>query len=214
MIVRFNLLLAIGSIFICSSALAQQDDLRKEVKPAMPTSPQDVVCGPRCVEFLLKTLRPETSASLVDIVSQVQPDFERGSSLGVIKRYLEAQGLYTLALQPARGSALVLPHLALVHIRPSDSTLGHFVVLLPNSDSNKAIVWSGQAGRLSLPMWELGQMIDGGMLLVGTSPFQNIPDFTKTTDYMIQNVAIGSIGVILLAILLLLRRVSKKVPGT
>ena len=148
--------------------------------------------------------------NLVDIVSEIQPDFDKGSSLASIKNYLEANGLFTLAVKPAAGSALVSPYLALVHLRPTRSTIGHYVVLLTDSDSNTAIVWSGQLGRLSIPMWQFDEMIDGGLLLVSSNPITEFPSFSKTTDLYVLMFAITTISTSLIVIVALVVRLARR----
>jgi ABC-type bacteriocin/lantibiotic exporter with double-glycine peptidase domain len=154
--------------------------------------PGDVVCGPRCLRFILQAVRSEASApDLVSIVARVQPDLDEGASLSLLKKYLDDQGLFTLAFKPEPNTAIVSPFPALVHLRGNQDDLGHYVVLLPNSDRSNATVWSGLAGPVRLPTWWLAERIDAGAVLVAPRPIEANLAFPATTDFSRRQVGWG-----------------------
>ncbi len=147
----------------------------------------DIVCGPRSLQYILSTLKPSAAPDLLEIVTRVQPEFEKGSSLPRLKDYLEDQGLFTAAIKPASNSTIVWPHPVLLHLRGENDNLGHYVVLLPTSDRSIATMWSGLAGITRMPTWRLSERIDGGALLVSPQPIKEATFFFPlNTDALIR----------------------------
>ncbi len=164
-------------------------------KPAGPARrPSDIVCGPRCLEYIAKSFRPGFSMGLSEIVAQVQPEFEKGASLAHLDRFLNQQGLHTLAIKPAAGTAICWPYPVLLHLSAEDDDLGHYVVLLPGSDRATATVWSGLAGVIKVPTWRLSERIGGGALLISPKPIPPTdPAFPATLDSRVRRVGWATI---------------------
>lgn len=104
----------------------------------------DVVCGPRCVQYVLQHYGIESD--LIDLVKETQSDFEAGASLAVLDDALRRRGVFTAALKLSPNALLQWPHPVLVHLSPETGEIGHFVVWLPTQDGSQSQVWNGLSG--------------------------------------------------------------------
>jgi hypothetical protein len=133
----------------------------------------DAVCGPRCVQFLLKWYQDE-KADLVDLVREIQwPDLESGCTLDAIDRALRKRGIHTFAMRIQPEARLQWPHPAVVHLKSQKAAdtpprVGHYVVWLPGSSRVKASVWQGLSGVKTYRNRLLEERRSGAVLL--TSP--------------------------------------------
>jgi len=134
------------------------------------SSQGDVVCGPRCVEYLLQCYRKATPG-LIDLVRETQwPDFEAGASLKSLEGALRKRGVFTQAMKVGPEARLCWPYPVLLHLNGDDAFDGHFVVWLPSSTAARDEVWSGLIGvRKSSPAW-LAQRRSGAILLTSPVP--------------------------------------------
>lgn len=112
-----------------------------------PRSRGDVVCGPRCVQYVLQHYGIESD--LIDLVKETQSDFEAGASLAALDDALRRRGVFTAALKLSPNAALQWPHPVLMHLSPETGEMGHFVVWLPTPDGSKSQVWNGLSGTQS-----------------------------------------------------------------
>jgi ABC-type bacteriocin/lantibiotic exporter with double-glycine peptidase domain len=135
----------------------------------------DIVCGPRCVQFLLRHYEAPDE-ELIELAREVQwPDFEGGASLEALARCLEARGIHTFAMRIDPGSRLSWPHPVLVHLSGEGEPLGHYVVWLPSSSNADTHVWSGLTGTRTGPWGRLAAGMSGAVLLTAPAPIDR-PD--------------------------------------
>ncbi len=107
--------------------------------------PTDMVCGPRCVQFILEHYG--IKEDLIDLVKEIQwPDFEAGASLGAIEAALRKRGIYTCALRMDPKDRLAWSAPVVLHLK-GQTAIGHFMVWWP--DAAQAFGWEELAGELS-----------------------------------------------------------------
>lgn len=171
----------------------------------------DVYCGPRCVQYVLDYYGKH--CDLVDLVDEIQqPNWWDGSRLRDIDRALRRRGLFTAPLIIDPSTEICWDRLAVVHVKPTDSEVGHFVVQL-QSDSLDRLqadgsipVWSGLHGVIQRPPRTFRRSRSGAVLLVAAHPFNPASAVAKNWAIAIEPV-LGSLGLcIVLAAVLLLRR--------
>lgn len=131
-----------------------------------PRSRGDVVCGPRCVQYVLQHYGIESD--LIDLVKETQSDFEAGASLAALDDALRRRGVFTATLKLSPNAVLQWPHPVLMHLTPETEGIGHFVVWLPTSDRTQVQVWTGLAGIQTGSESRLAAKRSGVVLL--TSP--------------------------------------------
>lgn len=133
-----------------------------------------VICGPRCVKYVLDFYGKGNNEELADLVRELQwPDFNRGASLRDLGEALNRRGIYTMAVTGNRGFCVEWEHPVIVHFGEDSSNLGHFVVLLPSEDDKRARVWSGLAGISDVPKKEIVEKSMGAILLTADHPINN-----------------------------------------
>lgn len=135
-------------MFVCAvcrpSVLQAQDDQNSQEFDERKLG--DVVCGPRCVEFVLRHYN-RCDDELIDLIREMQwPDFEAGSTLSGIQSALEKRNVSTHAMQIPAGARLRWDHPVILHLNGQENTLGHFVVWLPSSTIRQVQVWTGLPG--------------------------------------------------------------------
>ncbi len=114
-------------------------------EPAVsPRSRGDVVCGPRCVQYVLQHYGIDSD--LIDLVKETQSDFEAGASLATLDDALRRRGVFTAALKLSPNAILQWPQPVLMHLSPETEGMGHFVVWLPTTDGSRSQVWNGLSG--------------------------------------------------------------------
>lgn len=112
--------------------------------PAVTRSRGDVVCGPRCLQYLLRHYGIETE--LMDLVKETQSDFEEGATLDALNEALRRRGVHTAALRLPSTAVIRWPHPVLMHLKSDDEGMGHYVIWLPTSERTQVHVWNGLAG--------------------------------------------------------------------
>jgi ABC-type bacteriocin/lantibiotic exporter with double-glycine peptidase domain len=154
-------LLGLGST---GALLGQETPTKAEGTVAPERFTRDAVCGPRCVQYLLKHHNGE-APELISLVRQIQwPKVSDGSSFGDLQRALESFGIQAKPLQIPDGCVPVLAHPCICHFRARGESMGHFVVLLPGTTRSVAIIWDN--GHVSeCPSWELAEQVSGAYLL-------------------------------------------------
>ena len=134
----------------------------------------DMVCGPRCVRFLLN--RYGRDVELVDLVKEIQwPDLEAGASLEQIQKCLNSRGIHTSAIRIAPDRRLRWPHPAILHIVAGDSPMGHYVVQVPGeTPSSDALIWAGLEGWRRGRWEEVTRGFSGVALLTSPEPITDV----------------------------------------
>ncbi len=133
--------------------------------------PGDLVCGPRCAQFILRHYGID--ADLIDLVREIQwPTLEDGATLAAVDQALRARGVHTRALRMGPTSRLSWSHPVLLHLT-GETAGGHFVVWLPDSTENTAHVWIGLAGVQSGRFDSLRKRMSGAILLTSPTPIES-----------------------------------------
>lgn len=133
----------------------------------------DLVCGPRCAQYLLRYYGQEVD--LIDLVREIQwPDLENGASLEAVDNALKRRGIHTFGMQLAPHARLKWPYPALVLVKMDGAKLGHFVVARP-SLSKTLDVWCGLRGIQRMSAGELAERSTGATLLTAPTRILN-PD--------------------------------------
>ncbi len=129
---------------------------------------EDLVCGPRCVQYILESNGQH--ADLIDLIREMQwPDLEHGVDLEAIDTALRDRGVHTFAMRLSPNARLKWPYPAIVHLARERERLGHFVVWLPTS-SHDVDLWCGPRGVRRLSQGDFQAEFSGAVLL--TAPEQ------------------------------------------
>jgi ABC-type bacteriocin/lantibiotic exporter with double-glycine peptidase domain len=156
----------------------------------------DIVCGPRCVQFLLRYYGREDE-QLIDLVRELQwPQLEAGTSLADIEANLRRHAIHTHALSLGAAARLDWPHPVVVHLDASDRTMGHFVVLLPPMDGDVVTVWAGLQGIASGNWLTLRTRMSGYALLTSPTPIARPTDAASDHDTMTSIVRVSVITIL------------------
>ncbi len=142
---------------------------QEPIAPGKDDSSIDVICGPRCVQRILRYFgKPEEE--LYDIVREIQwPDTEAGATLLSVATALERQGVRTYAMKMPRTSELAWPHPVIMHI-DGDSRGGHYILWYPPTADGLHRVWTGPEGWVKGPWEEVTRGRTGSVLLTAPSP--------------------------------------------
>lgn len=131
-----------------------------------------VVCGPRCVQFVLRHYGRDED--LIDLVQELQwPDLGGGATLSGLRQALENRGIHTFAMRVEPGARLNWHSPAVLHWRGEERTLGHFVVWLPSSGTRAVLIWDGVFGTSRMTRSELASQMSGVILLTSASPIEH-----------------------------------------
>ncbi len=161
--------LALWFVALRATAFGQPVDLAG----ALGSPPRDLVCGPRCVQFLIQYYFKK-NLDLTDLVREIQwPDIERGARLDTISESLQKRGLFTCPMRIGSEMRIDWPYPVLVHLGKNLDENGHFVVWLPTSSSGKDEIWFGVDGvRQEIP-YDLARKRSGFILLTAPKPILN-----------------------------------------
>lgn len=126
----------------------------------------DMVCGPRCLRFIMRHYGKQRE--LIDLVKATQwPDIENGASLARMETVLRESGVGTQAVRVPTGATIKWPHPVLMHYHASGSRSEHYIVLIRTSAGISEVYW-GIDGFGSIATSELWRLSTGIALL--TSP--------------------------------------------
>ena len=156
------------------------------VSPSSGDDTYDLLCGPRCVQFLLQYYDIE-EPGLQEIVRETQwPRVEAGTSLGSLKRFVESRGLHTAAVRISDVSRLSWDYPVVVHWGEATSpgAVGHFVVWLPRSTTETMYFWNGLHGVQSLDVHQFARYASGVVLLSSVAPIVEPYDCMATVPIL------------------------------
>jgi ABC-type bacteriocin/lantibiotic exporter with double-glycine peptidase domain len=135
----------VGSVAWVALAASEVGAQTQRVSGGPERSASDLVCGPRCVQFVLKWYGIE--AGLIDLVRETQwPGLESGADLASLARAFRNRGITACAVQAGDRRLSDWPYPALVHLSGA-SSLGHFVVWVPaDGPERPPCYWMGLDG--------------------------------------------------------------------
>lgn len=137
-------------------------DYAKEVSP-------DLICGPRCVHFILKHFGIESD--LIELTKAAQwPDLESGASLKSLSDILIQNGLHTRAIKFSPSAKLNWDFPVIFHRELDSRKVGHFAVWLPESTLSSVEIWDGIQGKLHQAESSWRAERSGVVLLVAPAP--------------------------------------------
>ncbi len=142
----------------------------------------DLICGPRCVGFLLEYYgHPEPLESLVREIQS--PRFEQGSSLTSIKDALSARGIHTAPIRISENAVLCSDYPAIIHLIDDGKEFapGHYVVWLPDSTESNCQIWGGLSGLQAGPWRSLRGKMSGFVLLTAPHQIRGTSGFVRST---------------------------------
>jgi len=139
-----------------------------------PRASADLVCGPRCLQFILHRYGQEVD--LIDLVKEAQwPELEVGASLDGIQKSLNGRGIHTAAIRFDPGREFRWPHPVLLYTDEGSPARGHYVVRVPGATpGDDDLVWAGVEG------WRRGRWEDvtrgfsGLALLTAPGPITDV----------------------------------------
>ena len=132
----------------------------------------DLVCGPRCVQYVLKHYRQDVD--LVEVIREVQwPDLEHGATMQAMAAYLTERGIHTAGMQLASKTRLTWENPVIVHLTGESDEIGHYVVWLPSTSGRVVDAWFGLEGIRQVPEREFAGLRSGAILLTSPAPIQD-----------------------------------------
>jgi len=150
--------------------------------PASLNALNEVICGPRCVHFVLKHYGIEES--LAGVVRQMQwPDLAKGSTVIQIENALGSRGIFTRTIELSQGAAFRPESPAIVHLGKDpdreDSPEPHFVVVMPESTWREAVLWDGLFGIHREPWNDFSKKMTGVVVLTGHAPIETLEEVVR-----------------------------------
>jgi len=150
--------------------------LRSEEFSNITNQPQsfgDVICGPKCVQQVLRHYRQDED--IVNLIYEMQyPELQKGSGLSNVSAALEKRGIYTFAMRINPSARIVWRYPVIVHyLPPAEGALGHYVVWLPQSHENDVYVWDGKNGIQKLDERQWSKKRSGILLLTSPTEIKN-----------------------------------------
>ncbi len=159
--------------------------------PLSDTNGQDLLCGPRCVDYVLRYYGNATG-DFAEFVREF-PSNSAGTSMQDLSDALRKYDVRTKAVSTSWKEALNWPHPVIAHTREQASGSGHFLVWHPASDRSRSIVWDGLNAFRCESTWQLHDRIDGGVLLTvppGEAASQQNP-FTLSLSNRVAGMGLG-----------------------
>ena len=159
-----------------------------------PTPRGDTVCGPRCVQALLRSYGHEVE--LIDLVRELHTGgVEQGTTLGQMQDAFTHRGLHAAVVHLPAGASLTWLEPAIVHLKPRPKqALGHFIVYL-GEENGTATIHDPLTGTLHGPREELQQKMSGDLLLISKAPISPTSEFAASTRIPWQPISI-TLGVL------------------
>ncbi len=167
---RSRYILSVGIMIFAtggfSGSFAVADDAQKWMDSEQV--PGDMVCGPRCVQFVLKQYGKE--GDLIELVREIQwPDLESGANLDSVDQALRRRGVNTRALRIDPHADFRWPYPVILHLKGQNG-LGHYAVWLPSSTPEQSHVWISLSGVRVGPTKKLAESLSGAILLTSPDP--------------------------------------------
>lgn len=129
----------------------------------------DRFCGARCVFFILDYYQRLGGLDQLDIVREIQSsELELGAPFKRVVGHLEKHGIFVATSKLNCGGAVVWPHPVILLLPGEPNKLGHYVVLLPNSNRSVARIWDGYDKIQEVQTSELAETNE--VVVVLTSP--------------------------------------------
>jgi hypothetical protein len=178
--VRNSIVVAfLSSLFIFATVFVFAiEEVKKEVEYQEEDNKGfgDVICGPKCVNFLLEYYGKEQE-DIIRLVREIQyPELQEGATLSKIIESLEKREIYTFAMKIKPSARLVWKYPVIVHLSPrSSEQIGHYVVWLPNSYDNNLWIWNGDEGIQNFQERIWSEERSGVILLTSPEPIKK-PD--------------------------------------
>ena len=143
-----------------------------------PAPEGDTVCGPRCVQAILRSYGQE--AELIDLVRELHTEgVEKGTTLGQMRDAFEQRGLHAAVVHLPRDATLTWPEPVIVHLKPlGKQTMGHFIVATASNDETIS-VHDLLNGTLRGTQEELRKTMSGDILLVSKLPISATAEFGR-----------------------------------
>lgn len=145
---------------------------------------QDALCGPRAVCCALNQLLPrESPVKLVDVVDDFSLKYGPPPySMRQLHEYLEESGFRCMAISPSSFSLVYSSSPLILHCNVGATSIGHFVVQLPESDRCTIFVADGFNNTQAWSSRFVSDHIDGGVLAITATPdgrtFQPVSQLT------------------------------------
>lgn len=158
----------------------------------LSASATDNICGARCTQFVLQTYgKHEDLAGLVDELAD--GPLTNGTSLLGIQNALGRRGIFATAwnIDPDVAFDLSWEHPVIIHLQGADSSLGHFVVKVPDKNA----LWDGLQGFRRLQ--DFNAPASGNILLTSSDPIR-VPEFEFNFNrrYSSTILALFSVGMV------------------
>ena len=163
---------------------------------AEPAPEGDTVCGPRCVQTILRSYGHEVE--LIDLVRELHTDgVEKDTTLGQLRDALRQRGLHAEVVHLPTGATLTWSEPAILHLKPlptkvsgpalaagspatqtppAPQTLGHFIIHL-GDDHGTTTIHDPLTGTLHGPREELLRSMSGDLLLISQHPILPTTEF-------------------------------------
>lgn len=153
----------------------------------------ELYCGPRCVQYVLRHYGSDEC--LAGLISELQPEFECGTSLARMRKALEERGVYTSAEEISSFAEIRSSNPAIVHLNAANSSdMGHYVVWLPESTRGSTLLWDGLFGCRRVSRKEFRARCSGRVLF--TSPTAMADSANVTTRLGLDLVCAGLVVVV------------------
>lgn len=136
-----------------------------------------LVCGPRCIEYLQRYYkRPQDD--LITIIRETHTStIDRGATSASIIQKLEESGIHVFPMKIEKNVFLKWSNPVILHLSSTDENedepIGHYVVWLPESDSQKSVIWDGLKKEYTLPTEELMRKSSGAVFLTSLEPIDH-----------------------------------------
>ena len=160
-----------------------------------PAPEGDTVCGPRCVQALLRSYGHDVE--LIDLVRELHTDgVEQGTTLGQMRDALRSRGLHAEVVHLPEGATLTWPEPAILRLKPLPTQasraasapgvppqpLGHFLIHL-GDNAGTATIHDPLTGTLHGPSAELRSQMSGDLLLVSQNPIPPATEFAEAARH-------------------------------
>lgn len=132
----------------------------------------DNICGPRCVQFVLRQYG--FNAELQELVREVQwPALEEGATLDSMTQALQRRGICTCVLKLDPSTRLAWRYPVIIHLRGNKGFLGHYLVLLPRSGTDEADEYVEFTGVSHYPSSAIHERMSGVVMLTSPVPIDD-----------------------------------------